>query len=375
VHIEDIYISLTVKYLKKEISDTEKQELFKWVYSGPENERFFYSLKDIWETAQFERIVDSAETESEWERFALAAIRQESKNYIHKKSISKKLYTALKIAALVIITFGVGFFVQNLIPEKPTYASINVPYGAKSKLELPDGSKVWVNSGSTLKYPTNVNHREVDLFLEGEAFFNIVRNPKRKLNVKTSSINIQVLGTRFNVKSYNEEDVVETTLVKGSISITGKVGEQVIKDPIFLKPNERAVLVKSKNSFGVEDTPQVKVKQDIITEQPGKKERIATETKMYPKLNIAEGIDVETFISWKDNKLVFKGERFDALAVKLERWYNVEINIKDEKLKSSRYTGTFEKETIEQAIMALSISLPFTYKIDKNRIEIIGKKN
>lgn len=377
MHIEDTNISLIVKYLEKQISETEKQQLFQWIYSNPENEHFFYNLKDIWETVQFNEIVRTADTETEWRKFSHAAFRKESTLTVStpkRNTIKKKLYTALKIAALVIITFGAGFFVQKLIPEKTTYTSINVPYGAKSKLELPDGSMIWVNSGSTLRYPNNFNHQVVDLFLEGEAFFNIAENPQRKLNVKTSSINIQVLGTTFNVKAYNEEDVVETTLVKGSISITGHVDGQSIKNPIILKPNERAVLVKSKNNLEIDNTTQELNKQDSEPNHTNK-EIITVKTIIPQKMNITEGVDVESFVSWKDNKLVFKSERFDALATKLERWYNVEIIFKDEMLKNSRYTGTFEKETFEQAILALSISLPFTYKIDKNKIEIIGKKN
>jgi len=297
-----------------------------------------------------------------------AVIKDKSVELQNKTQRLNKLKRIAQIAAVVLITFGLGFLVNYLIPEKSSYSSISVPYGAKTKVELADGSFIWVNSGSTLKYPNNVTQKKVDIFLEGEAFFEIVKNSHRQLNVKTSTINIQVHGTSFNVKSYNEDNLVETTLVEGKISITGKVGNRVIENPIVLKPNEQAALNKTSNEITVKDE---------ITEESGNdnynKENIKSEAITpvnLPHIKIKEDVDVAEFIAWKDNKIVFKNETLENLVVKLERWYNVDIEIKREELKKSRYTGTFEKETLEQAMKALSISLPFNYTINKNKIEI-----
>ncbi len=370
MQIEELYISLIVRYLKKEISEEEKQELFKWIYLNHENEKFFYHIKDIWETAGYNQISKSAETDNEWEKLALKAIRKESIHFVNGKNSVRKLYKAIQIAALVIVTFGIGFLVKMYLPEKVEYSSVTVPYGAKTELQLSDGSTVWVNSGSTLKYPTRLNNKEVDLMLEGEAFFDITKNNKRKLNVKTSTINIQVHGTTFNVKSYPDEDVVETTLLEGSISITGKVGNRVISSPIYLKPNEQATLTKSENRLSVGDNS---VSSDLNAESEDSENVKRSIPLIQPTLKITEGIDPEEFVMWKYNVLVFKNERFEDLSKKMERWYNVKITINNEDLKSSRYTGTFEKETIEQALKALSLSLPFKYKIDKNQITILKK--
>ncbi len=368
--IEDIYISLIIRYLKKEISEQEKKELFHWVYEKKENEKFFYHLKDIWETAQYESIAKGANTDAEWEKLAMVAIQEESGHFQEKKSVKRSLYRVIQIAAIVIVTFGIGFMVQKYMPQEEQYASVNVPYGAKSELELPDGSKVWVNSGSVLKYPTDLNSKEVNIYLEGEAFFDITKNPKRAVNVKTSTINIQVHGTTFNVRSYADDDVVETTLLEGSVSISGKVGNRIIKEPIYLKPNEQAVVTKSVETVNVASSDAKKAEAKTDTKET---QTVTTLPAVQPKIEISKGIETENFIMWKYNILVFKNERFEDLAIKLERWYNVEISIKDKDLKNSRYTGTFEKESIEQAMQALSLSLPFTYIIDKNRITILKK--
>jgi len=365
---DEKWIELIIKWLKKETSETEHRMLFGWVYQNKRNESYFYQIKDLWETTGYSDIKNNVQTDTEWEKLMHAVINDKSVELQNKTQRLNKLKRIVQIAAVILITFSLGFFVDYLIPEKNSYSSISVPYGAKTKVELADGSFIWVNSGSTIKYPNNVTQKKVDIFLEGEAFFEIAKNSHRQLNVKTSTINIQVHGTRFNVKSYNEDNQVETTLVEGKISISGKVGNRVIENPIILKPNEQATLNGISN--------EITVKNDINDESEAgnsNKENpkpVAKAPVNVPHIKINEDVDVAEFIAWKDNKMVFKNETLENLVAKLERWYNVDIEIKREELKKSRYTGTFEKETLEQAMEALSISLPFNYTIYKNKIEI-----
>lgn len=356
-------ISLIIKYLGGETNEAESKKLFEWVYNDTANENLFYSLKDIWETARYESITKNAQTDEEWDKFISKAIKEETKNHSRRLVTMQVVKRSLQIAAIVIITFGVGFFTKNLIPEKQEYTTLIVPYGAKTQLELADGSKVWVNSGSKLTYPTKLNEKEVNIFLEGEAYFDIAKDKGRKLNVKTSTINIQVLGTAFNVKSYEDEDIVETTLERGEISITGNVGGKSIAQAILLKPNQQATLVKGKPGIQLSEG-----EKEAISVTPASNDKEIKTTQ--PALIIDKKVDVVDFISWKNDKLVFKSERFEDLAVRIERWYNVDLILNNEELKNTLYTGVFEKETIEQALKALSLSSPFKYQIDRNKITI-----
>ncbi len=363
---EHIYINLTISYLKKETSEEQKNKLFKWVYSSSENEKLFYLIKDIWETANYKQVEQEASTDQEWEKLMYKTIEKETGHFIEKQHKIRRIFKAIQIAAVLIVTFGIGFFLQKYLPGKQEFVSVNVPYGAKTHVELPDGSEVWVNSGSKLTYPSDFKRKKVDLTLEGEAYFNINPNPSRKLNVHTSSIKIQVLGTIFNVKAYSDENVVETSLVKGLISITGESGSKII-EPVLLKPNEQARLIKGEDKFSVVEVK----KEDTGSEKTVDSVRVAPRIKQV--MHIAAKIDLEPVISWKDNRLVFKSERFEDLVRKMERWYDVKISIEDESLKESKYTGTFENENIEQAIEALSLSLPFTFTIEKNEVRIKQK--
>jgi transmembrane sensor len=366
MEIDEIYISLIVRQLKKEASGIEKKKLFEWIYSNPEHEKIYYLLKDIWETSRYEQIAGEAMTDSEWEKLALKAIETESGHYIKKQKNIRRLYRAIQIAAILVLAIGLGFFLNRMLPHKQELVSVNVPYGAKTNIELPDGSKVWVNSGSRFTYPAHFNGKNIDMRLDGQAFFDIVHNPKRRINIHTASVTVQVLGTVFNVKSYKDEEVFEATLLKGSISISGEIGNKVFES-VVLKPNEQARLTKGNAAISVE-----RMKNDPLAEesiQPGKDK----EPQRTPSLHIIKKIDTEPVISWKDQKLVFKSECFNELAKEMERWYNVKIEFQDEELKKARYTGSFDNETIEQAMKALSLSMPFSYTIEKNRIRIYKK--
>jgi len=365
---DDSQISLIVRHLKGEISADEKKELFAWVYKSTENEKLFYTLKDIWETAKYRQVVMKSETDGEWEKFALIAIRKKTLKFTEHQKMLRKLYRGLKIAAFVVLAFGIGILTQRLLPQKEVYACVKVPFGAKTEVELADGSKVWVNSGSTLKYPARMDGKEVHLYLHGEAFFDIVSNPNRKLNVKTSTINIQVLGTTFNVRSYDDEGEVETTLVKGLISVSGQIGDKFI-EPVVLKPREQMRLIKGNMELTVKNMDE-KTASPIMKNEANSD---AVKPVVRPTLEVKERVDLVPITSWKENKLIFKNERFEKLAREMERWYDVRINIEDSLLLSAVYTGTFEKETIEQAMKALSLSLPFTYRIEKNEIHVIKK--
>lgn len=372
MEVQDKYKRLMIGQLQGDLNQEEQKELFAWVYGDSRHKNLFYELKDIWDSSR--TVGDNYENrqQDEWAKLwnEIEKLEKSSKQktpFIYNKSVRE----FIKVAAILIVAFGLSWFVIDKV-QQTNYNTINVPYGAKTNITLADGTQVWLNSGTVLKYPSVVKNKDVEVYLEGEAFFDVAHVKKRKFNVKTSTINIQVLGTRFNVKSYEDEGVVETTLERGKISIDGKVGNKVIENPIILKPNQQALLVKGNSSLNVMDINKKEIdkqgKNQMTTEAGSSKH------KGVPSLTIAKKVETELYTSWKDNKLVFKSETFDELTQKMERWYDVKIFIHDEKLKTSKYTGTFEEENVEQALQALSMSLPFNYDIDKNRIDIYKTK-
>jgi transmembrane sensor len=280
-----------------------------------------------------------------------------------KSNLHALFISMLKYAAILIIGFMVAWLLRGRVVHqnyKPAMVlnELSIPMGSKSKITLSDGTKVWLNSGSTLKYPSVFLANKREIYLEGEAYFDVTHDKERPFIVNTSEIHIKVLGTKFNVKSYPDENLIETTLVSGSIEIEAKQQGEKTKRLLRLEPNQKATFSRTTNNL-------------LLTEitEPEKIEPLPV-----GNIHVAREVNTEIVTSWKDNKLVFNRERFENIATRLERWYDVHIIIEDSTLKEYRYTGTFEKETLEQALYALKLASPFEYTIDKNNI-LIYKSN
>ena len=227
--------------------------------------------------------------------------------------------------------------------------------GSRSRSLLPDGTTVWLNAGSKLHYENDFNGSTREVRLEGEAFFDVVKQPHRPFIVHTSGIDISVLGTAFNVKSYPEDKTVETTLYRGLVQVSRQ--EDITKKQIELKPNEKLILLKQaakdeENLSLVNASPVVQTPRSVIITHidSTKKESERFET------------------AWLYSRLEFRGNNFEELAHKLERWYNVTIEFTDEKVKKLNVTGILESETVEQAFVALKEAFPINYKIKNHEI-------
>ena len=273
----------------------------------------------------------------------------------------------LKYAAIIFVTIGLTwlFFTiqENGMKRQVAFNEFRVPYGSKSSLTLPDGTKIWMNSGSRIRYPEKFALNERTIYLEGEAFFDVTHNPKRPFIVKTSHINIKVYGTRFNVKSFPEESTIETALVSGSIEIERTNSQGKVLNNIKMQPNQIVSFSKNKGDF-ISDFTVVRPQEEhqvVAVASRGK----ANEVKPIAPVTV-----IDLITSWKDEKLLFKKNNIEEIIVKMQRWYDVKITLQNENLKKCTFTGTFDKETVEQALDAMRLTYPFTFSINKNIIVI-----
>ncbi|WP_177192233.1 FecR family protein [Chitinophaga arvensicola] len=222
---------------------------------------------------------------------------------------------------------------QNQVSTRP---------GSKTKIELPDGTKVSLNAGSKLTYADGFVNGKREVTLVGEAYFEVSGAAEHPLVVHTQNMKITVLGTRFNVKAYAEDLLAEATLVSGKISVTvpGKA-------PVILQPLEKFTLQQVNGGI-----------------QPGE----ATEPPVAIK-KVAELAAPET--AWVYNRLSFKKEPFDDVIRKMERWYNIRIIVENEALHDQLMSGEFSKnEDIQQALTALQFTTPFRFHINKDTVMI-----
>lgn len=276
------------------------------------------------------------------------------------------IHLVARYAAVIIISFGLAwlFFTKyssgDEQPKPVDYYKVTVAYGSKSTIELPDGSIVTLNSGSTLKYPGSFAVTDRTVILDGEAFFDVKKNTSKPFLVKTKDITVKVLGTKFNVKSYPEENLTETTLVTGKVEITRNSSDKNVKtseSPLVLAPNQKAVFYREKNEIAVNDVG--KEEEEHTIKEPLKL-----------KVLVQKEVKTETIISWKNDILVFNSEPFADIIKKLERWYDVEITLKYSKLSPVVFSGKFDQESIGEVLHALSLIEPFKYDVSKNKILI-----
>jgi transmembrane sensor len=265
----------------------------------------------------------------------------------------------LSAAVLLILATSLFFYywqkkTRQLSGENNALAAVATKFGSRTNIQLPDGSKVWLNSGSTITYDKQFGNHIREVVLSGEAFFDVVRNPDKPFIIHTTSMDIKVLGTQFNVKSYATDKLSEASLIHGSIEVSLK--ERGF-EKILLKPNEKIVVLNER--------PVKENNAAVLVRNNPAQPIIAVQKLNY---NDTDSAIIET--SWKDNKLIFKVESFEEIAIRMERWYGIPIFFRDPSLKSERLTGTFTKETVEQALAALQMTTRFQYFMENNTIII-----
>ena len=234
---------------------------------------------------------------------------------------------------------------ENTITTKP---------GSKSKVQLPDGSQVWLNADSRITYDENFRGPFREVKLCGEAYFDIAKDKDHPFIIHASSIDVKVLGTSLNVRSYRNEKNTEAVLINGSVEVSLR------DDPgkrIVLQPNEK-IVVENGRRPAVTGAARADVKYDRAP------------VLVLSKAHFQQADSMATEVLWTKNKLAFDQETLENVASKIERWYGVKIFIRDDSLKLTAYSGVFEDERLDQVMEALRLTGNFRYSINKKEITI-----
>ena len=314
---------LIANYLSGEASQSEKDELTRWIGESPANKRIFEENQRIW--AKSQTYFAASEISSDREKIKDKIIQQLSKP-TKKVSLSTWIYRVAAILALPVM-LGIGWYLGSTeISSETQMCEVTAPKGQISKCVLADGTEVWLNAGSTLKYDAALkgNLREVNL--DGEAYFKVSKNEHKPFVVTTGHAQIKVLGTIFNLKAYSGENKVETTLEEGSVEFT--LNGSATK-PLELKPGEQVVY--------------------NISEK---------------KITVGR---VETYLhtAWKDGKFVFKDADLQTIIQELEKLYDVRIHLENDSLLKLHFRGMFEYEqNIFSALETLEQTTNMKYKMN-----------
>ncbi len=267
-----------------------------------------------------------------------------------------KLFYKYAVAAAVLIAIISTSWLLMNANQKDEQAKQNIvstKNGSRSKVQLPDGTQVWLNAGSKLIYDEAYGKKSRNLELEGEAFFDVAHNKEMPLVIKTRHMHVKVLGTAFNLRAYQGDITSEAALIRGSIEVSfpGRPMEKLL-----LKPQQKITIVNKDTITNAILVNDESVDQEIATPV------IAVSPITY---NNKDSSVLET--SWLNNKLIFRKKELGELSKDIERWFNVTVQIDDSLLASKKFTGTFYNEDIEEALSALQLTYPFHFRFEKNK--------
>lgn len=316
--------SLIVRYLGKETTPDEESELLDWLAKDPSNQHLFKEWQQVWNS--------NAVTESS---FDFGKGLEKLNKAIDASKVKRDDATWRKLAASISIFLAASFtiyFVTNQASNDSNtiaYQEQTTTAGQRSTVTLEDGSTIMLNANSSLKYPTKFLSGKREVFLFGEAFFQVTKDPKRPFIIHSGEIETQVVGTSFNINS--NKDFVTVSVATGKVKVIKGDASEV------LLPKEKVV-------YGVQQKQLIKSQANLEYE-----------------------------LAWKDNTIVFEDSPLSHVALRLYEFYGVSIEFEDEILKKCLITGKFSNQSVQTVLNAISFSTGIQYRMVGRRITLHGQ--
>ncbi len=324
---------LFIKYLQGNCTEGEFDQLLTWIKDGALTTSGKEMAQEVW--SEFEP--EASPIEKMKYNLLLDKIHHKiniSKNpsqlTVKKGQKRSRILSVITRAAAVLLIPALALLVYTNLQNKSHYADnindleVEAPAGSRMQFELGDGTKVWLNHGSKLKYPYRFTGKNREVHLTGEAYFVVAQHKGIPFIVETEHLEVKATGTTFNVSAYPDDYSVETTLVEGKVVLYKRNSNQKIRS---LSPSECLKFDSEKNT------------------------------------SILETGSIEKYTAWKDGLLVFKNDPIENIAKKLARWYNIDVEIIDERAKNYTITATFDQETLPQVLELMALPTPVDYKL------------
>ena len=359
--------TLLARKLSGEASDTESRELDQLLQDNPSMQPIAGHLQQHWQEVprndqefleatylvHLHKMEQAGVWDTNEEESAPLPVRR-------FRNLRNRIAAGVTLAAVLTSAF---FLLRNTSSETANHTTfpaeksneVSTKYGNRSKIQLPDGSTVWLNAGSKLNYHKNFGNENREVELSGEAYFDVVRDPQRPFIVHTATVDVKVLGTVFNLKSYPTDRSTETSLIHGSVQVTVREKKNQV---YILHPNEKLTVMH--NATGAPESAIAKTTNSPLIPKP----------VLIRPLTYSPGQATSVEAAWIENKLSFADRPFEELAKDMERWYDVKIEFSGSRAKAHHFTGSFKHESLEEALSALQFSASFRYQINNRLITI-----
>lgn len=332
---------LIADWLSNEIDEDKKRFLLQWINQSDENKAYFHHIENIWQVAH---------PAFDPERIDIARAESRLRKRIEKRSSAGPLLfiwwqriAAVMFVPLLIAFIGLFLWKNHLKSQALVYQEISAPFGMHSEAALPDGTSVWLNSGSKLRYPVPFNGKERRLYLSGEAFFKVHSDKLHPFIVDTKYLEVKATGTCFNVEAYPDDSLTAVTLEKGKVGVN--IGNKI---NVGLYPDQRILFNSQTGEYAVRST------------------------------------DAHKWGLWRDGILSFRDEPLEEVFKRVGRTFNVDIRIEDDAVAGQLYRATFENESLDEILHLLKLTVPIRYKItnrhrlndiySKEEIEVLGER-
>ncbi len=330
--MEKIHIhTLILKYIENRCTQDEIDFILSWCNESEENKKEFIRIKKAWlvsDKKNDEKITSL--TPDVWKNIINNISEKASKTYTKRTLI---YYASISAAAAIILMICINLFTnKNIWNESPEYTTFYMSPGEKGQVFLPDGTKVWLNSDSKLTLKNDFNIKNRTVVLEGEAYFDVVKSDKHNFVVQTSSVDVKVYGTAFNVTAYPQADDVEVSLQRGAVSLYRKGVDEKLAS---LVPNQH----------------------------------ISINRKTY--LTKIDSFEDDSSIAWTFDELIFDYSPLDEVFSKMRNWYGVNITIVSPPVRQDlKYRFKIKSESLTEILQLIDKITPIEYKIDGKEVYI-----
>lgn len=330
-------------YLSGTYTEQQKTDVETWARQSKENARQYTELVKFWaERTPDPKLIDHESVKSKvWSSF-----QQEVGGNYSSKQRSIPLARIWKVAAIILLlivpAISIGFFI-NEGTDNQEFTTERViekqnPPGQKSQIQLPDGSKVWLNADSKISFKENFSDSVRFIELEGEAYFEVMPDSLRPFRVNTDKLSVSVLGTGFNVSAYQDENDIIVALVHGSVKVQKHDAQS--PESIILTPGNGVSYSRTIDDF----------------------QRFSMEDNQ---------VLYERLTAWKYGTLVFDGQDFPSFIREISRWYGIRVKIQGDPPKNWRIRATFENEYLTNILDVISFNKDFSYQLDNKELTLM----
>lgn len=317
---------ILIRYIRKELSEEEVKPVEDWLEADPANRLVFKNVFFAQQALADLKLIDGINTEEALSTLKTAVDRKRRKEQNRYKRKALKQAVIVFLIPLLVLT---GYLIPRSTAQQASHlVEVSTNPGVVSVFELPDRTKVWLNAGSKLVYPSDFDQQERWVELSGEGFFDVKRGDKPFIVKIDADYSIQVVGTTFNVQAYADDDFIKTTLLNGSVQLNF-LSENNLKEKYHLEESELSSYSRNLREMKVQKT------------------------------------DIDAAIAWKYGRIILENCPIEEVLQVLSRHYNVKFNVRNEQIYQSSITGKFDNEQLDQVLSCIKEATGINYKFKK----------